>query len=79
MLCCVGLFAGVVAGAYLGLPWAPYVTIPLGAAGGLLADIKIFHAFEKKRKPNEQQKAAEPSMNEMCCASIFNLRKKNRR
>jgi hypothetical protein len=71
MICCAGLFAGVIAGAYLGAPWVPYVTIPLGAADGLLADITIFRAFERKRESKEQQ----PVTDQPCCA-ILNLRKK---
>jgi hypothetical protein len=71
MLCCAGLFAGVIAGAYLGLPWAPYVTIPVGAAGGLMADITIFRAFERKRRSEEQQ----PVTDHLCCA-ILNLKKR---
>jgi hypothetical protein len=71
MLCCVGLFAGVMVGAYLGVPWAPYVTIPLGTAGGLLGDITIFRAFERRSKSKEQQ----PIMDQPCCA-ILNIRKK---
>jgi hypothetical protein len=73
MLCCVGLFAGLIAGAYLGVPWAPYVTIPLGTAGGLLGDITIFRLLQKK-EPKEQQ----PVMDQPCCA-ILNLKKKKER
>jgi hypothetical protein len=71
MLCCAGLFVGVLAGAYLGVPWAPYITIPLGAAGGLLGDITIFRAFERRSKSKDQQ----PVMDQPCCA-ILNVRKK---
>lgn len=70
MLCCAGLFAGVIAGAYLGVPWAPYLTIPLGAAGGLFADITLFRAFERRSKSKEQ-----PVTDQPCCA-ILNIRKK---
>jgi len=80
MLCCVGLFIGVIAGAYFGVPWAPYLTIPLGAAGGLLADITIFRTIDKKNKRgSEEEEQKETSRNQMCCASIFNLKKKKRR
>jgi hypothetical protein len=71
MLCCAGLFAGVIAGAYLGVPWASYVTIPLGTAGGLLTDIALFRALERKRESNKQH----PIMDQHCCA-ILNLGKK---
>jgi hypothetical protein len=71
VLCCAGLFAGVIASAYLGVPWAPYLTIPLGASGGLLADITIFRVFERKRESKEQQ----PVADQPCCA-ILNLRKR---
>ena len=71
MLCCAGLFAGVIAGAYLGVPWVPFLTIPLGATGGLLGDIAIFRAFERKRESKEQQ----PITDQPCCA-ILNLGKK---
>lgn len=81
MLCCAGLFAGVLAAAYLGVPWAPYVTIPLGTAGGLLGDIAIFGMIGKKKRGSEaeeEQQEKETDMNLMCCASIFNLRKKKK-
>lgn len=71
MLCCAGLFAGVIAGAYMGVPWAPYLTIPLGAAGGLLGDITIFRAFERSKSKEQQQ----PIMDQPCCA-ILSIRKK---
>jgi hypothetical protein len=73
MLCCAGLFAGVIAGAYLGVPWAPYITIPLGTAGGLLGDVTIFRAFERRSKSKEPQ----PVMDQPCCA-ILNLRMKKK-
>ncbi|AIC15504.1 hypothetical protein NVIE_012700 [Nitrososphaera viennensis EN76] len=75
MLCCVGLFAGVIAGAYLGVPWAPYLAIPLGAAGGLLGDITIFRAFERKRESKEQQQTA---IGKPCSAAILNLKRKKK-
>lgn len=71
MLCCAGLFAGIFAAVYFGVPWAAYVMIPLGAAGGLLGDITIFRAFERKRDAQERQGV----MKQPCCA-ILNLRKK---
>lgn len=74
MLCCIGLFAGIIAGAYLGVPWAAYLTIPLGAAGGLLADITIFRAFERKRDAKEQQQC-QPVIDQQCC-TILGLGKK---
>jgi len=74
MLCCVGLFAGAILGGAAGIPWLPYITMPLGGGVGLLADVMIFRTIDKKRKSEEQQK--ETGMNQMCCASIFNLKKK---
>jgi hypothetical protein len=71
MLCCAGLFAGVMAGAYLGMPWAPFVAIPLGAAGGLLADIKLFRAAEKRNRSMEQQ-----SVGDQPCCAILSLKKR---
>jgi hypothetical protein len=69
MFCCGGLFAGVIARAYLGVRWVPYVTIPLGVAGGLSADITIFRVLQKK-ETREQ-----PFVDQPCCA-ILNLKKK---
>lgn len=77
MLCCIGLFAGAMLGGAAGVPWLPYVTMPLGGGIGLLADIKIFRAIDKKRESEEQQQK-EIGINQMCCASIFNLRKKKK-
>lgn len=71
MLCCAGLFAGLIAGAYLGVPWAPYLTIPLGAAGGLLADITIFRAFERKRDTKEELSV----FDQQCCAILHTGRR----
>lgn len=53
MLCCAGLFAGLVAGAATGIPWLPFVAASLGAGGGFIADIKIFRALEEKRESKE--------------------------
>ncbi len=46
MLCCIGLLLGSVIGSTLGIP---YITIPLGGAIGLFADIKILRAFNRSR------------------------------
>jgi hypothetical protein len=78
MLCCVGLFAGAILGGAAGIPWLPYVTMPLGAASGLLADIKIFRTLEKKNEPNEEPQK-EQDTNQFCCASIFNLMNKKKK
>lgn len=80
MLCCIGLFAGAILGGAAGIPWLPYVTMPLGGAAGLLADIKIFRTLEKKNTSKEEPRK-EPAINQFCCgASIFNMmnKKKNR-
>lgn len=72
VLCCAGLFAGAMAGAYLGIPWVSFVTIPLGAADGLLADIKLFRAVQKRNRSMEQQSAVD----QPCCA-ILRLKKRH--
>ncbi len=71
MLCFAGVFAGLIAGAYMGVPWAPYLTIPLGTTGGLLADITIFGAFERKKDTKE-----ELSVFDQQCYAILNTGKK---
>lgn len=71
MLCCAGLFAGAMVGAYLGVPWAPFLMMSLGAAGGLMADIKIFRAVEKRIKSEKQQSTVDQP-----CYALLSLQKK---
>jgi len=77
MLCCVGLFAGAMLGGAAGIPWLPYVTMPLGGAAGLLADITIFRTLEKKSELKEGAQK-EPATNQVCCADVFNLMNKKK-
>lgn len=72
MFCCAGLFGGLLAGAATGIPWMPFVTAAAGAGGGLLVDIKVFRALDKK---NEGKKS--PSLGQKCCDALrLNKKKK---
>jgi hypothetical protein len=77
MLCCVGLFAGAILGGVAGIPWLPYLTMPLGGGVGLLADITIFRTLGKKNQSKEEQQK-EPTANQSCCTGIFNLASKKK-
>jgi hypothetical protein len=61
------------AGAATGIPWMPFVTAAVGAGGGLLVDIKVFRALDKKKEGKKS-----PSLGQMCCDALRLSKKKKR-
>ncbi|AFU58901.1 hypothetical protein Ngar_c19690 [Candidatus Nitrososphaera gargensis Ga9.2] len=70
MFCCAGLFGGFIAGAATGILWVPFVTAAAGAGGGLLIDIKMFRALNKKNDSKESH------LGRMCCDALRLSKKK---